>query len=162
MGHERFVFFYPQRGIASALTLVHPDPDSTLPMIGESGAISGVLGAYSLLFPHARVPVLTSPEFHSRIVYLPPVLVLGSWLVLQLVSSALADPRAGGALNANIGGFITRHGASAAVQIPANTFACGVASLAWRRLRASGRADILSTATRLGSGELIACGNIST
>lgn len=107
MGHERFVFFYPQRGIAPALALVHPDPDSTLPMIGESGAISGVLGAYSLLFPHARVPVLISPEFHSHLVYLPPVLVLGSWLVLQLVSSALADPRAGGvAFGAHIGGFI--------------------------------------------------------
>ena len=107
MGHVRFTIFYLLCGIVAALAQALPNPDSTLPMIGASGAISGVLGAYLLLFPHARVLVLIPLGFYSRLVPLPAMVVLGFWFVLQLISSALADPRAGGvAFGAHIGGFI--------------------------------------------------------
>ncbi|MGE5242475.1 MAG: rhomboid family intramembrane serine protease [Bacteroidota bacterium] len=107
MGHARFAIFYLLCGIVAALAQALPNPDSTLPMIGASGAISGVLGAYLLLFPHARVLVLIPLGFYSRLVPLPAMVVLGFWFVLQLISSALADPRAGGvAFGAHIGGFI--------------------------------------------------------
>jgi membrane associated rhomboid family serine protease len=107
MGHARFAIFYLLCGIAAALAQALPNPDSTLPMIGASGAISGVLGAYLLLFPHARVLVLIPLGFYSRLASLPAMAVLGFWFVLQLISSALADPRAGGiAFGAHIGGFI--------------------------------------------------------
>ena len=107
MGHGRFAIFYLLCGTVAALAQALPNPDSTLPMIGASGAISGVLGAYLLLFPHARVLVLIPLGFYSRLVPLPAMVVLGFWFVLQLISSALADPRAGGvAFGAHIGGFI--------------------------------------------------------
>jgi len=107
MGHVRFAIFYLLCGIVAALAQALPNPDSVLPMIGASGAISGVLGAYLLLYPHARVLVLIPLGFYSRLVHLPAMAVLGFWFVLQLLSSALADPRAGGvAFGAHIGGFI--------------------------------------------------------
>jgi membrane associated rhomboid family serine protease len=107
MGHARFAIFYLLCGIVAALAQALPNPDSTLPMIGASGAISGVLGAYLLLFPHARVLVLIPLGFYSRLMQLPAMAVLGFWFVLQLISSALADPSAGGvAFGAHIGGFI--------------------------------------------------------
>ena len=107
MGHVRFAIFYLLCGVVAALAQALPNPDSTLPMIGASGAISGVLGAYLLLFPHARVLVLIPLGFYSRLVPLPAMVVLGFWFVLQLISTVLADPRAGGvAFGAHIGGFI--------------------------------------------------------
>lgn len=107
MGHVRFVLFYLLCGVAAVLTQALPNTDSAIPMIGASGAISGVLGAYLLLYPHARVLVLIPLGFYSRLVRLPAMAVLGLWFVLQLVSSLLADPRAGGvAFGAHIGGFI--------------------------------------------------------
>ncbi|MBI3569865.1 MAG: rhomboid family intramembrane serine protease [Gammaproteobacteria bacterium] len=107
MGHVRFVIFYLLSGVAAVLAQSLPNPDSTVPMIGASGAISGVLGAYLLLYPHARVLVLIPLGFYSRLVHLPAMVVLGFWFVLQLVNSALADPAKGGvAFGAHIGGFI--------------------------------------------------------
>jgi len=107
MGHVRFVVFYLVCGVAAALVQAFPDPDSTVPMIGASGAISGVLGAYLLLYPRAHVLVLIPLGFFSRLVPLPAMLVLGLWFVLQLVSSALAPAGEGGvAFGAHIGGFI--------------------------------------------------------
>jgi len=107
MGHVRFAIFYLLCGVVAALAQALPNPDSTLPMIGASGAISGVLGAYLLLFPHARVLVLIPLGFYSRLVPLPAMVVLGFWFVLQLISTVLADPRAGGvAFGAHIGGFV--------------------------------------------------------
>ena len=107
MGHVRFVVFYLLCGIGAVFAQALPNIDSTIPMIGASGAISGVLGAYLLLFPHARVLVLIPLGFYSRTLYLPAMAVLGLWFILQLVNSLLADPRAGGvAFGAHIGGFI--------------------------------------------------------
>ncbi len=107
MGHVRFVIFYLLCGVAAALAQAWPNPDSTIPMIGASGAISGVLGAYLLLFPRARVLVLIPLGAFSRIVYVPAMFVLGFWFVLQLISTALTEGGQGGvAWGAHIGGFV--------------------------------------------------------
>ena len=107
MGHVRFVIFYLLCGVAAVLAQAWPNPDSTIPMIGASGAISGVLGAYLLLFPRAHVLVLIPLGAFSRMVPLPAMVVLGFWFVLQLVSSALSDAGQGGvAFGAHIGGFV--------------------------------------------------------
>lgn len=107
MGHGRYVVFYLVCGVVAALAQSFPNPDSTVPMIGASGAISGVLGAYLLLFPRARVLVLVPLGLFSQIVHLPAVLVLGFWFVLQLLSSLLAPAGEGGvAFGAHIGGFV--------------------------------------------------------
>ena len=107
MGHARFVAFYLLCGIAAALGQGILDPGSTIPMIGASGAISGVLGAYLLLYPHARVLVLIPLGFFSQLVRVPAVLVLGLWFLIQIVSSLAADPSRGGvAWFAHIGGFL--------------------------------------------------------
>lgn len=76
-------------------------------MIGASGAISGVLGAYLLLYPHARVQVLLPLGFVMHMTSLPALLVLGFWFVLQLINSAAATAGEGGtAWFAHLGGFI--------------------------------------------------------
>ncbi len=107
MGHVRFVIFYLLCGVAAVLAQALPHPDSTIPMIGASGAISGVLGAYLLLFPRAHVLVLIPLGAFSRLVHLPAMAVLGFWFVLQLISSAFVDGSQGGvAFGAHIGGFI--------------------------------------------------------
>ena len=107
MGHVRFVIFYLLCGVAAVLAQAWPNPDSTIPMIGASGAISGVLGAYLLLFPRAHVLVLIPLGVFSRLVPLPAMVVLGFWFVLQLISTALSDGSQGGvAFGAHIGGFV--------------------------------------------------------
>ena len=107
MGHLRFVVFYLLCGIAAVYAQALPNADSTIPMIGASGAISGVLGAYLLLYPRAHVLVMVPLGFYMRTMQLPAMVVLGFWFVLQLVNSALADPGKGGvAFGAHIGGFI--------------------------------------------------------
>lgn len=107
MGHTRFIAFYVLCGVAAAAAQALPNPDSAIPMIGASGAISGVLGAYLLLYPRARVLVLVPLGFYTRLLRLPALFVLGLWFVLQLISSALADSSKGGvAWGAHIGGFV--------------------------------------------------------
>jgi membrane associated rhomboid family serine protease len=107
MGHTRFIIFYLLCGVAAALAQALPNAGSVIPMIGASGAISGVLGAYLLLYPRARVLVLIPLGFFSQVVHLPAILVLGIWFGLQLLSSAFADPAEGGvAFGAHIGGFV--------------------------------------------------------
>jgi membrane associated rhomboid family serine protease len=107
MGHVRFVFFYLLCGIAAVLAQAWPDPDSAVPMIGASGAISGVLGAYLLLFPHARVLVAIPFGIIVHTMRIPAGFVLGFWFLMQLLSSATAGDQQGGvAFGAHIGGFI--------------------------------------------------------
>jgi len=106
MGRGRFIVFYLICGVVAALAQALPDPRSTIPMIGASGAISGVLGAYLLLYPHAKV-LVALPFIVLYTFRVPAVLVLGLWFVGQLMSSATADPGAGGvAFGAHIGGFV--------------------------------------------------------
>ena len=108
MGHLRFIIFYLFAGIAAAMTHVVLNPAATAPTIGASGAISGVLGAYLVLFPRARVQTLVTLGFFIRIVYLPAWVLLIFWIGLQLLNQSLApeDPSTGGiAYAAHIGGF---------------------------------------------------------
>jgi membrane associated rhomboid family serine protease len=107
MGHGRFVFFYLLCGVAAELAQVLPEPHSTLPMIGASGAISGVLGAYLLLFPRARVLVLVPLGLIFTTVRWPASVVLLLWFGLQFLSSVLAPGGSGGvAFRAHVGGFV--------------------------------------------------------
>jgi membrane associated rhomboid family serine protease len=106
MGHGRFIVFYLLCGIAAALAQALPAPGSEIPMVGASGAISGVLGAYLILHPRAHVLVLVPLGFFSQITRLPAVLVLGLWFLLQLISEIGAPLGAGVAFRAHIGGFI--------------------------------------------------------
>ncbi len=109
MGPVRFIFFYLLCGIAAVFAQALPDPGSTVPMIGASGAISGVLGAYMLLFPRARV--LLGLPLGFVIIQLgrfPAFWVLAAWFGMQLLLGTLAAPGAQGgvAFGAHIGGFL--------------------------------------------------------
>ncbi len=108
MGHVRFLIFYLLCGVAAAMAQALPNPDSTIPMIGASGAISGVLGAYLMLYPHARVLVGIPVGFFIYTARLPAIAVLVFWFVLQVISNVLAGAKTGGgvAWGAHIGGFI--------------------------------------------------------
>ncbi len=107
MGHARFAVFYVLCGIVAVLFHALPYPDATIPMIGASGAISGILGAYVLLYPRARVQVLIPLGFVWPLVRLPAVGVLGLWFALQLLSTLGTDPNSPGvAFRAHIGGFL--------------------------------------------------------
>jgi membrane associated rhomboid family serine protease len=103
MGPGRFIAFYLICGAIAALAQALPDTRSTVPMIGASGAVSGVLGAYVVLYPRANV-LVAMPFLLARV---PALIVLGVWFAGQLASSMLAQPGAGGvAFAAHIGGFI--------------------------------------------------------
>jgi membrane associated rhomboid family serine protease len=111
LGHARFAVFYLLAGVAAALAQTAVNPSSAIPMVGASGAVSGVLGAYLLLFPYARVLVLFMIGFFWRFLYVPALIVLGFWIVVQffngLVSVAATGGETGGvAWFAHIGGFL--------------------------------------------------------
>ncbi len=106
LGHGRYLTFYGLCGLAAALTQALYAPDSAIPMIGASGAISGVLAAYLLYYPHARVTMLVPLGFVLYTVRWPAALVLGLWFLVQVGSSLLARPdQPGVAWLAHIGGF---------------------------------------------------------
>ncbi len=108
MGRGRFIVFYLLCGVAAAMAQALPNSESVIPMIGASGAISGVLGAYLLLFPHARVLVAIPFGFYIHTMRLPAGWVLGFWFVLQLINSAASSggEKGGVAWGAHIGGFV--------------------------------------------------------
>jgi len=109
LGHGRFLGFYLLSGVAAALAQTAVGPTSTVPMIGASGAVSGVLGAYLLLFPHARVLTLITFGFFIRIVPVPAMVVLGFWIVVQFLNGIVtfgSGDRGGVAWFAHIGGFV--------------------------------------------------------
>jgi membrane associated rhomboid family serine protease len=108
MGHAKFIVFYGVCGVLAALSHAYIDPESTIPMVGASGAISGVLGAYLLLYPRARVLVFIPIGFFSQMIYVPAALVLGLWFVLQVLSGGMSFGHEGGgvAFFAHIGGFL--------------------------------------------------------
>lgn len=107
MGHSRFVVFYLVCGLAAAFAQAALDPSSQVPMVGASGAISGVLGAYLLLHPKAHVLVFIPLGLLSQLVRLPAILVLGLWFALQLFQQLAAPAGQGGvAFMAHIGGFV--------------------------------------------------------
>ncbi|SEO58920.1 rhomboid family intramembrane serine protease [Aquisalimonas asiatica] len=107
MGHGRFIIFYALCGILAALAQGLAAPESQIPMIGASGAISGVLGAYLMLHPFSRITVIIPLGIIFYPVRLPAGIVLVAWFGLQLLSSATADPNEPGvAFLAHIGGFV--------------------------------------------------------
>jgi membrane associated rhomboid family serine protease len=110
VGHIRFIFFYIFCGIISAYANALTDPQSHIPMIGASGAISGVLGAYLLLFPRAMVHTLVFLGFFVTVIKIPALVVIGFWAVIQLINGLISTglAREGGiAWFAHIGGFLT-------------------------------------------------------
>ena len=108
MGHGRFVLFYLLVGAMAAFSHALTDPLSTVPMIGASGAISGVLGAYVLLFPLVRVQVLIPIGIFPYLVHVSAVLVLGLWIVVQVLNGifGLGGVEGGVAWFAHVGGFL--------------------------------------------------------
>lgn len=107
MGHTRFVFFYLFCGVAAVLAQVLPDPASAVPMVGASGAISGVLGAYLLLYPRARILIaLPPPLIFVTVGWFRAIWVLTAWFALQLAMSVGFGGGSGIAFGAHIGGFL--------------------------------------------------------
>ncbi len=112
LGHLRFLFFYLCCGVAGSLCHIFFNTGSTIPSIGASGAIAGVLGAYLVSFPFARVLTLVPLFLFWPIIELPAIFVLGSWFLVQLLNGAASlDPRLGAnypvAWWAHIGGFLS-------------------------------------------------------
>jgi membrane associated rhomboid family serine protease len=109
LGHGRFIGFYFFCGIAAAICQILMDPDSTLPMIGASGAIAGVMGAYIVLYPQSRVLTLVI-FFFIQIIEVPALLLLGLWFLMQLFSAGAvavtASTQGGVAFAAHAGGFV--------------------------------------------------------
>ncbi len=102
LGHTKFLFFYFLAGIGAAMTQVLMDTHSQIPMVGASGAIGGVLGAYLINHPNARVLVLIPFGFFSQLIKIRALYVLGFWFILQFISSG-----GGVAYAAHIGGFVS-------------------------------------------------------
>ncbi|MGH6865066.1 MAG: rhomboid family intramembrane serine protease [Methyloceanibacter sp.] len=107
MGHARYLVFYLACGVVAALAQGLVNPGSTVPMVGASGAISGVLGAYLLLHPQATVRTVIFIGVFLTMTHLPAMAVLGIWFVLQLVSAAFSSSgEPGVAFWAHVGGFV--------------------------------------------------------
>jgi len=107
LGHGRFLVFYLACGIAAALGQTLVSPNSDVPMIGASGAVSGVLGAYLLLFPYATIFTLVTFGFFIKFVRIPAIIVLGLWIVVQFLNGFVSLGAVGGGVAwfAHIGGF---------------------------------------------------------
>ena len=108
LGTLNFVIFYLICGIGAAMSQVLMDINSQIPMIGASGAIGGVLGAYLINYPNTKVLVLIPFGFFSQLIKIRALYVLGFWFVLQFINSFLSSSSGGGvAYAAHIGGFIS-------------------------------------------------------
>jgi membrane associated rhomboid family serine protease len=107
MGHVRFAFFYLLCGLAAAALQVATQPDSAVPMVGASGAIGGVMGAYVVLYPRVRVHLLLWFGFYVTTIVVPAAFMLGYWFLFQLVGGAVSLGRTAGgvAFWAHVGGF---------------------------------------------------------
>jgi membrane associated rhomboid family serine protease len=103
LGHGRFILFYGASGLVAALVQFLFEPASSLPMIGASGAVSGVLGAYLVLYPHAKIKTLIFIFVFITTVEMPAVVMLTIWFLMQLAFSHIGK---GVAWWAHIGGFI--------------------------------------------------------
>ena len=112
MGHGRFLAFYLLCGLAAALAQTAMRPDSVVPMIGASGAIAGVMGAYLVLYPHSRIVTLVPFFFFMQLIEVPAIFFLGFWFVLQflsgvgsIASATGGEPAGGVAFWAHVAGF---------------------------------------------------------
>jgi membrane associated rhomboid family serine protease len=129
LGHARYLLFYLFCGAAAALGQTAIQPYSTVPMIGASGAVAGVMGAYFVLFPHSRVLTAVFIFFFLDLIEIPAIFFLGIWFLMQFfsgVGSLGADAGQGGvAFWAHIAGF----------------FVGGVGGLLWRGIESSRRPE---------------------
>lgn len=111
LGRVRYVSFYLVCGLAAGLTHLGLDPGSNVPTVGASGAISGVLGAYLVMFPRARVLTVIPVFFFLQIAELSAIVVLGFWFVIQFLSGLVplghgVESSGGVAWWAHVGGFV--------------------------------------------------------
>ena len=109
MGHGRFLVFYLLCGIAAALAQTITSPDSLVPMVGASGAIAGVMGAYFVLYPKSRIVTLVPLFFFFQIIEVPAIFFLGIWFVMQFLSgvgSIVSAAQGGVAFWAHVAGFV--------------------------------------------------------
>ncbi|MBA2760017.1 MAG: rhomboid family intramembrane serine protease [Chloroflexia bacterium] len=110
MGHARYLIFYLLTGLGASAAQILINPDSTIPTIGASGAISGVLAAYIVCFPHGRIRTLITLGFFITSFMLPAWIMIGYWIVLQVIQGSLSlgvsDDVGGVAWFAHIGGFV--------------------------------------------------------
>ena len=113
LGRIKYIIFYLLAGLAAAVVHFLTGPSSPIPTIGASGAISGVLGAYLVLFPHVKVRTLMGYGFFVRSVRLPAYVLIGFWFLMQLVFggiSLLGGTGSGIAFFAHVGGFVFGYG----------------------------------------------------
>ena len=103
LGHVLFIFFYFGCGAVAAFSHILTNPDSIQPMVGASGAIAGVMGGYLVLFPRARVLTLFLIIFYPLLIWIPAVVVLGLWFLLQFLNAGAGTDVA---WTAHVGGFI--------------------------------------------------------
>jgi membrane associated rhomboid family serine protease len=114
MGHGRYLVFYLLCGVAAAFAQTVLNPDSRVPMVGASGAIAGVMGAYFILYPRSRIVTLLPLFIFVQLVEIPAIFFLGIWFLMQFLSgvgsiatSAVREPGGGIAFWAHVAGFIT-------------------------------------------------------
>lgn len=119
MGHVRFVAFYLLCGLGAAAAQILADPASGIPMVGASGAIGGVMGAYVLLYPKVRVKMLIFLGLFITTFTVPAFWMLGYWFVAQLVGGVGSIGAQGGvAFWAHVGGFIVGAALIPLFQVP--------------------------------------------
>jgi len=112
MGHGRFAAFYLLCGAAAALAQTWFGPESTIPMVGASGAIAGVMGAYFVLYPRSRIVTLLPIFIFIQVIEVPAIFFLGVWFLLQFISgvgsiaAASGEPVGGVAFWAHVAGFV--------------------------------------------------------
>jgi membrane associated rhomboid family serine protease len=109
LGHVRFIVFYLFCGVVAAFSHALANPGSEVPMIGASGAVSGVLGAYILTYPFARVHTIVFLGFFVTVIKIPALIVIGFWAIIQVVNGLVAQSvlnQGGVAWLAHVGGFI--------------------------------------------------------
>ncbi len=105
VGPVKFIIFYLASGLAAAFLFIVFNPDSNVPMVGASGAIAGVMGAYLVLYPKAKILTLLFLFYFIRIIRVPAIVLLGFWFVYQLFMSAASGGGGGVAWLAHVGGF---------------------------------------------------------
>ena len=113
MGHGRFLVFYLLCGVAAALAQTALNPESIVPMVGASGAIAGVMGAYFVLYPHSRIVTLVPIFVFIQIMEIPAIFFLGIWFLMQFLSGVGSiatavggEPSGGIAFWAHVAGFL--------------------------------------------------------
>jgi membrane associated rhomboid family serine protease len=107
LGHFKFILFYILSGLAAVVLFIVFEPNGKVPLVGASGAIAGILGAYMVLYPRARVLTFIWIVFFIRLIWLPAVFLLGYWFILQLIMGASSVGSSGGGVAwfAHVGGF---------------------------------------------------------